>query len=535
MTFLTRFFILAIVLLLTGAAAADGDHHHAGSLDQEKLGNVHFPVSCTPAAQVQFNQAVAMLHSFWYDEAEKTFRQVTTTDPNCAMGYWGIAMSLYQQLWATTPSASELQQGRSAIAQTKLLTIKTTREKAYLNAAATLYPFDDSNDYSSRKLMYEQAMKRIVTEFPDDHEAAVFYALALISNAAPNDKTFVKQKQALQLLQRVLKDEPQHPGVAHYIIHSSDYPELAELGLDAARAYTQIAPAVPHALHMPSHIFIRLGQWQDAAQSNLAADQAAQEHARQHASSNSWDQRFHFMDYMLYAYLQLGETGKAWDIVQQVQAIGNAQPSNTTVAYAYAAIPARYSVERGDWHEAAKLRLHPADFPWQQFGWCEAIIHFAKGVGAARTGNITDAKDSLQRLETLRDLDRSAHKDYTAGQIEIQRLAVAAWIAAAENRNEEALRLMRAAATLEDATEKDNVTPGAIIPARELLGELLLTLNQPAAALQELEASLQRTPNRRNALNRAAQAAKEAGNQAKANYYDEQRRKLIDSAHSKIQ
>jgi len=283
---------------------------------------------------------------------------------------------------------------------------------------------------------------------------------------------------------------------------------------------------VPHALHMPSHIFIRLGQWQDAAQSNLAADQAAQEHARQHASSNSWDQRFHFMDYMLYAYLQLGETGKAWDIVQQVQAIGNAQPSNTTVAYAYAAIPARYSVERGDWHEAAKLRLHPADFPWQQFGWCEAIIHFAKGVGAARTGNITDAKDSLQRLETLRDLDRSAHKDYTAGQIEIQRLAVAAWIAAAENRNEEALRLMRAAATLEDATEKDNVTPGAIIPARELLGELLLTLNQPAAALQELEASLQRTPNRRNALDRAAQAAKEAGNQVKANYYDEQRRKL---------
>lgn len=535
MTFLTRFFILAIVLLLTGAAAADGDHHHAGSLDQEKLGNVHFPVSCTPAAQVQFNQAVAMLHSFWYDEAEKTFRQVTVTDPNCAMGYWGIAMSLYQQLWATTPSTSELQQGRSAIAQTKLLTIKTTREKAYLNAAATLYPLDDSSDYSSRKLAYEQAMKRIVTEFPDDHEAAVFYALALISNAAPNDKTFVKQKQALQLLQRVLKDEPQHPGVAHYIIHSSDYPELAKLGLDAARAYTQIAPAVPHALHMPSHIFIRLGQWPDAAQSNLAADQAAQEHARQHGSGNSWDQRFHFMDYMLYAYLQLGETGKAWDIVQQVQAIGNAQPSNTTVAYAYAAIPARYTIERGDWHGAAKLRLHPADFPWQQFGWCEAIIHFAKGLGAARTSNVNDAKDSLQRLETLRDLDRSVQKDYTAGQIEIQRLTVAAWIAAAENRNEEALRLMRAAATLEDATEKDNVTPGAIIPARELLGELLLTLNQPAAALQELEASLQRTPNRRNALNRAAQAAKEAGNQAKANYYDEQRRKLIDSAHSKIQ
>jgi len=525
MAALTRLFISAIFCLLTGAAIADGDHH-AGGFDQDKLGKVHFPVSCTPAAREQFNQAVAMLHSFWYDEAEKTFRQVTVTDPKCTMGYWGIAMSLYQQLWATTPSASELQQGRSAIAQAKALTVQTAREKAYLNAVATLYPLHDSNDYSSRKLMYEQAMKRIAMEFPDDHEAAVFYALALISNAAPDDKTFAKQKQALQLLQRVLKDEPQHPGVAHYIIHSSDYPELAQLGLDAARAYTQIAPAVPHALHMPSHIFIRLGQWQDAAQSNLAADQAAQEHARQHASGSGWDQRFHFMDYLLYAYLQLGETGKAWDIVRQVQAIGSVQPSNTTVAYAYAAIPARYTVERGDWREAAKLRLHPADFPWQQFGWCEAIVHFARGVGAARTGNVIDAENSLKRLETLRDLDRSVHKDYTAGQIDIQRLAVAAWIAAAGNRTEEALQLMRASADLEDATEKDNVTPGAIIPARELLGELLLTLNQPAAALQELEISLQRTPNRRNALDRAAQAAKEAGNQVKANYYDEQRRKL---------
>ncbi len=253
---------------------------------------------------------------------------------------------------------------------------------------------------------------------------------------------------------------------------------------------------------------------------------AAIAHARQHASSNNWDQRFHFMDYMLYAYLQLGETGKAWDIVQQVQAIGNAQPSNTTVAYAYAAIPARYTVERGDWHGAAKLHLHPADFPWQQFGWCEAIIHFARGLGAAKTGNVTDAKDSLQRLEALRDLDRSAQKHYTAGQIEIQRLAVAAWITAAENRNEEALRLMRASAALEDSTEKDNVTPGAVIPARELLGELLLTLNQPAAALQELEASLQRTPNRRNALYRAAQAAREAGDQAKAQRYERQYQQL---------
>lgn len=532
MTSLTRFFISASLLLLTGMALADGDHHHAGGFDQTQLGKVNFPVSCTPAAQTQFNQAVAMLHSFWYDEAEKTFRQVTVTDSNCAMGYWGIAMSLYQQLWATTPSPGELQQGRDAIARAQALTTPTAREKAYLDAAATLYPLDDSNGYSTRKLAYEQAMQRIATEFPGDREAVVFYALALISNASPDDKTFTKQKQALQLLQRVLKDEPQHPGVAHYIIHSSDYPELAELGLDAARAYTQIAPAVPHALHMPSHIFIRLGQWPDAAQSNLAAYRAAEEHDRQHPSNHLWDQRFHFLDYLLYAYLQMGETEKARDIVQQVLAIDNAQPHNTTVAYAYAAIPARFAVERGDWRETVKLRLHPAEFPWQRFGWCEAIIHFAQGVGAARTGHITGAKNSLKRLETLRDLDRAADKTYTAGQIEIQRLAVAAWIAAAENRNEEALRLMRASAALEDSTEKDNVTPGAIIPARELLGELLLTLNQPAAALQELETSLQRTPNRRNALYRAAQAAREAGDPVKADRYERQWYTPTASSHS---
>lgn len=520
--------ILTIAVMSAGFVHADGDHyHHAASLGKDKLGKVHFPVSCTPAAQVQFNQAVAMLHSFWYDEAEKTFRQATVTDPSCAMGYWGVAMSLYYQLWAIPPTETELQEGREILRQARKLPIKTEREKAYLDAVESFYRGDEKTDFSTRKLLYQGAMEQVLRQNPDDREAAVFYALALISTASPTDKTFVNQKKALYLLKKVLQHEPEHPGVAHYIIHSSDYPELAELGLDAARAYTQIAPAVPHALHMPSHIFIRLGQWRDAVQSNLAADQAAQEHTRQHASGNSWDQRFHFMDYLLYAYLQLGETGKAWDIVQQVQAIGSVRSSNTTVAYAYAAIPARYSVERGDWREAAKLPLHPADFPWQQFGWCEAIIHFARGIGAARTGNVIDAENSLKRLETLRDLDRSVHKDYTASQIDIQRLAVAAWIAAAKNRNQEALQLMRQSADLEDATEKDNVTPGAIIPARELLGELLLTLNQPAAALQELEVSLQRTPNRRNALYRAAQVARETGDQLKAKRYEQQYQRLL--------
>lgn len=517
MTTFRRVFTFAILLWI-GSAIADGDHHPANNIDQEKLGKVHFPVSCTPTAQNQFDKALAMLHSFWYDEAEKAFQRVISIDPNCTMGYWGIAMSLYQQLWATTPTTEEVQRARNALAQAQSLPIKTDREKAYLDAIATIYPAkDDDRDYSTRKLAYEQAMKRITEQFPDDNEATLFYALALISNVSPDDKTFVRQKQALQLLQRVLKDEPQHPGVAHYIIHSSDYPELAEFGLDAARAYMDIAPTVPHALHMSSHIFVRLGLWSDVVQSNLAAHQASQEH-----TSGNYGDDIHAKDFLLYAYLQLGETEKARAIMQEILATDQAHPHNTTIAYAFAAIPARFVAERGDWHAATKLSVHPTDFPWQQFGWCEALTHFTKGMGAARIGNIIEAEKSLKRLETLRDHDHAAHQDYTAGQIEIQRLAVAAWIAAAKNRSEEALQLMRASADLEDSTEKDNVTPGSIIPARELLGELLLTMNQPEAALKELETSLQRTPNRRNGISLAAQAARKAGDLSKADQYEQQ-------------
>ncbi|MBS0300131.1 MAG: hypothetical protein JSR32_09440 [Proteobacteria bacterium] len=531
MTTLKQFFTLAI-FLLAGAVFADGDHHHATSADQEKLGKVHFPVSCTPAAQAQFNQAVAMLHSFWYDEAGKAFQQVTVTDPACAMGYWGIAMSLYYQLWAAPPTAAELQKGHEALRQAKKLTIKTNREKSYLNAANTLYPDNGKVDFAARKLAYQKAMEQVVKDNPDDREAAVFYALALISTASPKDKTYANQKKALQLLQQVLELEPHHPGVAHYIIHSSDYPELAGLGLSAARAYTHIAPAVPHALHMPSHIFIRLGLWHDAVQSNLAAYHAAKDHAQKNALPGAWDQQFHFMDYVMYAYLQSGETGKAKEVLRELQSINKVQPQNTTVAYAYAAIPARYAVERGAWSEAAKLEVLPADFPWQQFPWCEAITHFARGLGAARSGKLDIAHRSLQHLKVLRNSDRADNKDYTADQIEIQRLAVAAWIAYAEGKAEEAVKFMRASAELEDSTEKDNVTPGAIIPARELLGELLLELKQPGDALKELEASLQRTPSRRNAILRAAQAAREFGDLTKADRYEQQYQQLSVSDQS---
>ncbi len=518
--------ILIAIQWATGSLWAD-DGHHGSNFNEQHLGKVHFPVSCNAAAQTQFDRAVAMLHSFWYDEAGKAFARVIQLDPACAMGYWGIAMSHYHQLWATPPTVAVLQAGREALLRASGLSVGTEREKAYLAAVDALYRNDVSLDYTARRALYEKAMEQVWLANPQDNEAAVFYALALISTASPQDKTYTNQKKALALLQKVLEVEPGHPGVAHYIIHSSDYPELAPLGLNAARTYANLAPAVPHALHMPSHIFIRLGHWHDAAQSNLAAYHAAKEHARKAAMTATWDQQFHFMDYMMYAYLQQGNVTRSREILQELKSIRKAQPENTTTAYGFAAIPARFVVERGDWQEAAALQVVPADFPWQQFGWCEAITHFARGLGAARSGKLAEARSSLQRLEQLRDVDRAANRHYAADQIEIQRLAVAAWIAHAEGKSSEALVFMRASAELEDATEKDNVSPGAIIPARELLGHLLLAMKQPHAALRELETVLERIPNRRNALLHAIEAAEQVEAEGKVRQY----RKQLESLH----
>lgn len=521
--------IILIYFLLSIHLVHADENHQVDIIDEEKLGKVTFHVSCTSRAQKLFNQAVAMLHSFWYEEAEKTFRRVTTTDTECAMGHWGIAMSLYHQLWATPPTTEELQKGRNAIQHAKKLVIKTDRERAYLEAAELLYQDDDKMDYSARKFAYQQTMEQLLAHNPSDSEAAVFYALALISTASPRDKSYSNQIKALSLLQKVLEKEPDHPGVAHYIIHSSDYPDLADLGLKAARKYAQIAPTVPHALHMPSHIFIRVGKWEEAIQSNRAAYQAAKNYAPENALLATWDQQMHYMDYLIYAYLQIGQIEKAKEILQKIQSTNKAYPENTTSAYAFAAIPARYAIERGRWNEAIQLKAKPDDFPWDQFGWCQAITHFARGLGAARSGHIDDARDAIHQLEALRDKDRAANKNYTADQIEIQRLAVAAWSAHGEGKTKEAEQLMRASADLEDTTEKDNVTPGAIIPARELLGELLLELAQPQEALKEFEASLVLTPNRRNGISGALKAARQADDRLKIRKHDRQYEKLTMS------
>jgi tetratricopeptide (TPR) repeat protein len=534
--------LLGAVLCNTRLAGAQQEHqpdqHRHDS--SEKLGRVDFAVSCSPPAQRQFNRAVAWLHSFEYEEAEKAFTEVTVTDPRCGMGYWGVAMSNYHSIWAP-PTPAELQKGASAIAKAKVVGAGTARERDYIAAIEVFYNNYDKLDHRTRTFAYSDAMKQLYQCHPSDNEAGVFYALTLIATGMmANDKNFAREKQAAQILNRVLAREPQHPGVTHYLIHSYDHSELAHLALPAARSYAKIAPASAHARHMPSHIFTRLGLWQEDIQSNLDAEAAAKAFAVRNHLSGAWDEQFHAMDYLAYAYLQGAQDKRAWGVLDELSKIQKAEPETFKVAYAATAIPARYALERRRWDEAAKLPLPQDDtgiaatgtagvspavsywstFPWQRFRWAEANIHFARAIGAARSGDTTAARYDVEKLaaiqQALVETQAKAKGDYDwARQVDIQRLVASAWLAHAEGKHEESLRLMRAAADIDDSTEKHPVTPGAILPAREQLGELLLELKQPTAALQEFETSLRSAPNRFNGLYGAARAARLASDQNK--------------------
>lgn len=476
---------------------AQEPHHHQSG-DPVKLGRVNFPVSCTAQAQKQFILAVAWLHSFEYEDAEKVFTEVTASDPRCGMGYWGIAMSNYHPLWAP-PSAAELQKGRQAIEKAKSVGAQTERERDYIAAIELFYKDSDKLDHRTRVLAYSAAMEQLYNRYPSDNEAGVFYSLTLVAKGAmTNDKSYPNEKKAAQILNRVLASEPEHPGVAHYIIHSYDYPALAHLALPAARSYAKIAPASAHAQHMPSHIFTRLGLWQEAIQSDLNAKAAAKAYAVRNRMPGAWDEQLHAMDYLAYAYLQGAQDKKALEVLDELSKIRRVDPPNFKVAYSSTAIPARYALERRRWSEAAKLPVRPAAleaFPWQRFRWAEAHIHFARAIGAARTGDTTAARAEIEKLAGIQKSLAEVKGDYDwAKQVEIKRQTAAAWLAHAEGKPDEALRLMRAAADSDDATEKHPVTPGALLPAREQLGELLLELKQPAAALREFEYSLRNAP-----------------------------------------
>lgn len=453
----------------------------------EKLGTVSFPISCLPAVQEPFNRGVALLHSFTYETARSAFEDVERADPRCGMAHWGVAMTSFHQLWdgAGTPEVQ-------AAAQTEIKAAEalggTEREKGYIQALAAIYGDPEANPYSARRLKYEEAMKEVAARNPTDVEAQVFYALALLANASPTDTKHVRQKQADDILEPLYVKYPEHPGVAHYIIHACDNAEMAKRGLAAARAYAQIAPSAPHALHMPSHIFTRLGLWGDSVESNLAARVAAQ-------GMKDTGEELHAMDYLVYAYLQEGRDEEALQVIQQLKSMPEMAASDFKMTYAATAMPVRYAVERGQWADAAGTS-QPAAGPPQVM----AIAHWARGVGQARTGHPAQAREELERLKALAEQLRKAGNAYWATQVEIQGREVEAWATSAEGKGEQAGEEMRAAADLEDGIEKLPVTPGPILPAREQLGEMLLEQKQDAAALQEFKTALTYAPGRRRSL-----------------------------------
>lgn len=509
-----RFYRLMLAFLFfAGAAfapAAVAQHEH-GSSDATILGSVNFPTSCTPSVQPDFNRAVALLHSFWYKKSEETFLAVAKADPSCGMAEWGVAMSHYRQLW-DPPTPVDLQTGEAAVKKANAAGAKTQRERDYIAAMELFYKDSDSRTHAARALDYEKSMRQIYERYPKDIEAAIFYALAVRADAPISDKTYANQKKASAILERLFAEYPDHPGLAHYIIHCDDYPALAPLALDAARRYAKIAPDAPHALHMPSHIFTRLGLWQESIDSNLASAAAAKKNGLA-------GDELHAMDYLAYAYLQTGEDRQALNVLASLPKVATGDPAYFTALYATAAIPSRLAIERHRWSDAADLALPPNTFPGGRYAWTEGDLYFARALGFARGGNTDGARQAAQQMIALRDALLADHNNYSAEQVDIQIEIVTAWISFEVGKKDDALKQMRAAADHEDSTEKLPVTPGAIVPARELLGEMLFEANQPAPALEAFEASLKLTPERFNSLYGAARAAQLAGDRQKASAY----------------
>jgi tetratricopeptide (TPR) repeat protein len=512
--------MLALSAALTASIAMSQNVSRSPPADLT-LGDVNFPISCSDAAQRQFNRAVAILHSFWYEEAEKAFTRVTETDAACAMGYWGVAMTNWHPLWYP-PNSSELEAGSNAVAKARDLGGKTDRERAYIEAIGAFYWDNDTLDNRTRSIAYERAMEQVYLRYPDDREGAIFYALALNATALPADKTYANQKKAAEILNKIFLEQPNHPGIAHYLIHSYDSAPLAALGLPAAICYAKIAPSVPHALHMPSHIFTRLGKWQDSVEANRSSLSAGQDYAlRQYGEGVAWDQSLHAMDYLEYAYLQLGEDRVAKQLVDEIADFRRAASKSLAAAYAIAAIPARYAVERRDWLQAANLSPPTLAFDWDGFPWAKAMITYARALGAARIGDVASAQIEIEHLQAAHD-SLIGRDRYWADQIEVQRLAATAMLAHAQGKDEQALAGLRHASDLEASMDKHPVTPGGIVPTRELLGDLLLEVNQPAQALIAYEQTLSTDPNRFRSVYGAAKAADQTGDLPKARAYYQQ-------------
>jgi tetratricopeptide (TPR) repeat protein len=484
----------------------------------KQFGTVEFENSCSQKVKEDFNLAVALLHSFEYDEAEKVFAKIIDAEPGCAMAYWGVAMSNYHPLWSP-PTVPELEKGAKAIAIAQSITSKTKKETGYIDAIALFYKDWASTDHHSRAVRFEKAMEKNYNEFPNDKEVATFYALSLDAAADPTDRSFANQKKAGSILNALYPGEPDHPGIVHYIIHSYDYPELAALALPAARKYASIAPASAHAQHMPSHIFTRLGLWDECIHSNLVATASAKCYAENAGIKGHWDEELHGLDYLMYAYLQKGATDSARKEYDYFKTITAVSPINFKVAYAFAAIPARYYLENRDWAGAAGIQTELAGLDWQKFPWQKAIVHFARALGNIHMAHVDAAREELKNLSIIYDTLVKQRDTYKAKEVEIQMKTVEAWIFFKEGNNNDAIKLMVFAADMEDQTEKHPVTPCEVLPARELLGDMLLQMNRAPEALAAYEEDLRTHPNRFNGLYGAAIAAKKSNNQKAGELY----------------
>ena len=498
-----RFALAALAAAALSAAPARAQHEHHGT---DTLGTVVFPTSCAPAVQPAFERAAAMLHSFWFEAAQRAFEQVAAADTSCAMAHWGVAMTLWGNPFVRQPIPPERQRAGLAAAEraAALAGGASHRERMYVDAAQALWRATAEGDHLAGLARHEEAMKALYDAHPEDPEAAMFYARAVIANAPPTDLQYRRQLYAASLLEPLFARQPEHPGLAHYIIHTFDSPKLARQGLTAAKRYAAIAPAAPHALHMPSHIFTRLGLWDESIATNR----------RSAAAEPDSNAAVHPNDYMVYAYLQEGRDVEARAVVSRTENQAD-RFYGAIVGYNAVAMPARYALERADWAAAAALPV-----PEKAAPFAEAVARFARAVGAARSGRPAQSRAEEQALAALHDTLVARGDAYWATIVEAQRLAAAAWIAHGEGRDEEAVRRAKAGAELEETVEKHPVTPGPLLPARELEGDLLLELGRPADALRSYEQTLAREPRRARALYGAARAAERAGKRdvARARY-----------------
>ena len=535
MEFRALFFRLIFLAVLSGnfstfAAQPTGDRQPG---DLRAAGKIDFPISCKPELQAEFARGVALLHSFFYEEARRIFTAVAEQDPKCAMAPWGIAMTWWHPIW-TPPTPDEMSAGLAAIDKAMAMPAGSDRERRFITALHGYYHAPESPVANAvgqschgpvgprdRVVAYEKAMRELYAKYPDDFEAQTFYALARLSvgYATPNDTTLSNQLAAAELLEKLWAKNPNHPGVVHYLIHSYDYPALAQRGLAAAKAYAAIAPWVPHALHMPSHIFTRLGMWDESIAANRSSADASRAYAASRHRDATEAEELHALDYMAYSYLQEGQDNKAKEIVDFAATVRKTNPElEFSGAYALAAIPARFALERNDWAEASALPI-PAVPHWSRFPFMVALIEYAHALGQARTGHLDEARNAIERMQQLRDATTDPKFDYFKKHLELQMQAASAWIAKGEGKDDEAVDLLHRAADAEDILGKHPVSPGALVPAREQLGSLLLDLKRPKEAQQEFEAALKIYPARFRGLYGAATAAEQNGDKESAQRY----------------